>query len=493
MLVLGTVASVSVPGMPVRVVAPSLDLVLDTLATAVMIGVAALGWIRWRQRVEPVALFQSAAFLVLAIANGLMVALVVSGGDGQAGLGPADPSQAPLYLFTSARVVAAVLLVIGGLASWRSWRVSHAGSIVVGAAAGMLLLAALIEIDATGLPSLGSIGGAVSPFAIASSMPAPTLPGAAVRVLAAGLFLWAAALSRRLSIRDDSIADGFLAIGLVVAAFAQVQSALYPGAYAGLVTSGDLLRLVFAGILLLGIQAEASATLAHLRQTNADLARLRAVEVDRAALAERARLSRELHDGLAQDLWLAKLKAGRLSGLPEVGSEAGALVDDLRAAIDAGLADAQHAVAALRASGGSAQAGDAFRDVMTRSVDEFADRCGLRVEFECPPRLPPLSARAQAEALRIVQEALNNVRRHADATVVRLRVEVEDGRLGVTVGDNGRGFDTTAVATPAYGLTSMRERAELIGGELRVDSRPRDGTRVCLLLPLELATASEAS
>ena len=89
-----------------------------------------------------------------------------------------------------------------------------------------------------------------------------------------------------------------------------------------------------------------------------------------------------------------------------------------------------------------------LRELLSRSVDEFADRFGLRVEFECEADLPVLSPRAQAEALRIAQEALSNVRRHADATVVRVRAGVEDGRLVVAVGDNGRGFDPDAVGRP---------------------------------------------
>ena len=121
---------------------------------------------------------------------------------------------------------------------------------------------------------------------------------------------------------------------------------------------------------------------------------------------------------------------------------------------------------------------------MGRCVDEFADRFGVRAEFTCEEPLPPLPARAQAEALRIAQEALSNASRHADATVVRVRASVEEGRLVVVVGDNGSGFDPGTVGRFGFGLASMRERAALIGGELHIDSRPQDGTRVSLFLPL---------
>jgi signal transduction histidine kinase len=488
-LTLGTAASVIAPGFQVRVIAPSLDLVIDTVSTVVTLAVAVLGWVRFRQRGEPVALFQAAAFLVLTIANGVPVMLVTTGLDVQAGMGLASPSQAPLYIFTIARVFAAALLVLGSIASLRTRRVDHALAILLGPAVAMLVVIALVQAGTDRLPPLGSIGVPVLPQdapGAAPSLPSPMPLGASIQVLGAALFLWAAGLSRRLYRRDRSIGDAYLAVGLVVAAFAQVETAIYPGTYTGLVTSGDLLRLVFDVILLLGIQAEAGALLARLRLANVDLARLSAVEVERAALDERAHLSRELHDGLAQDLWLAKLKAGRLAALPDLGPEARALTGELDEAIDAGLTEAQQAVAAMRLPD---EPTGALCDLMSRCVDEFADRFGMRTEFDCEHGLPPLPRRAQAEVLRIAQEALTNVRRHADATLVHVRASMEDGRLVVLVGDNGRGFDPAVVGRTAFGLASMRERAALIGGELRIDSRPQDGTRVSLLLPFAIAAA----
>jgi len=479
-LTLGAIVSFGVPGLRVRVVAPSLGLVLDTVTTLVTLAVAALGWVRYRERGEPVALFQAAAFLVLAIANGLTLALVTSGLDARTGMVLSAPGQAPLYVFTLARLLASVLLVVGGLAALRGRHPSRPLLVLAGSSLLVLVLIAVVEVGAASLPSLGSM------TAVAGALLAPTLLGASVAVLVAGLYLWAAALSRRLCRRDRSIMDGYLTAGLVVAAFGQVAAALYPGTYTGLVTSGDLLCLAFDVILLLGIKAEAGATLAHLRLAHMDLLRLEGLEIERAALAERARLSRELHDGVAQHLWLAKLKAGRLAAQPGLGPEASALTNELGEAIDAGLAEAREAVAALRLAG---EPVETLGRLLARSADGFSDRFGLRVEVDCPGDLPPLSPRAQAEALRITQEALTNVRRHADATVVRLRAGVEADRVVVTVGDNGCGFDPTAVGETAYGLASMCERAAIIGGELRIDSAPHEGTRVSLLVPLSLGVA----
>ena len=89
--------------------------------------------------------------------------------------------------------------------------------------------------------------------------------------------------------------------------------------------------------------------------------------------------------------------------------------------------------------------------------------------------------------LRIVQEALNNVRRHADATLVRVRTEQTGAISRISVTDNGRGFDLTAVPPGSYGLRGMRERADLVGASLDIWSRPQDGTRVSIDVTTEEA------
>ena len=483
-LALVTIAIVIVPGLPPGVVNPSLDLVINAVATVVTMSVAVLGWTRYREGGEPAAAFQAAAFLVLATVNGIAVLLVVTGLDRQAGMTVGSPLEAPVYTSMLARTSAAALLVVGGIASLSVKRVPRGLALLAGSAAVTLVLIAVFQKDSGWLPPLWTIGAAQPPQgAPVAAWPhsSPTALGAATQALGAALFLWAAGLSRRLYRRDGHVGDGYLAVGLVFAAFSEVQPSLYPGAYAGLVTSGDLLRLVFDVVLLVGLQAQVAAHLADLRLANEAMARSREADAEHAALEERARLSRELHDGLAQDLWVAKLKTRRLTAQTDLGLEARTLAGELSAVIDAGLADAQHAVAAMRLPGEPA---GTFSELMARCVDEFADRFGLRAEFSCEQPLPSLTARAQAEALRIAREALSNASRHADATLVRVRAGMEAGRFVIVVGDNGRGFDPGAVSRSAFGLASMRERAALIGGELRIDSRPHDGTRISLFVPV---------
>jgi signal transduction histidine kinase len=196
--------------------------------------------------------------------------------------------------------------------------------------------------------------------------------------------------------------------------------------------------------------------------------------VDRALLEERARVAREMHDGLAQDLWTARLKQGRLASLVD-GEEQKALAQDVMDAIDTGIADARQTVMAMRAG----STGAPLLDVVKRYAEDFGDRFALDVRFEAIGSAPTLPARSEAEVLRIVQEALNNVRKHADATVVRVSASATDERLEIVVMDNGRGFDESR-PTAGYGLIGMRERASLIGARLEVRSVPSDGTRVVI-------------
>jgi hypothetical protein len=90
----------------------------------------------------------------------------------------------------------------------------------------------------------------------------------------------------------------------------------------------------------------------------------------------------------------------------------------------------------------------------------------------------------QVELLRIISEALNNVRKHADATLVRVTAEVCDGELLITVADNGHGFDPSEELVKGMGLQGMQERARLIGGNLAVRSEISGGTTVEVRAPL---------
>jgi signal transduction histidine kinase len=471
---LGLVALVvfAVPGLPERILAPSLDLTLDSIALVVTSLVAMLAWIRFREREQPFALYQAAAFLVLAITY-LRAVVDTLGVDPTAPLSSDEPGHEQLYVFVVGRLIAAALLVIGGVSTLRLRRTARPGQVLTVAVVAAVTVALAAHPLAMAVPPLietTEAGGA-----------GVTLFGAALQLIGAALFIGAVVVCRRLWQRDRSIGDAFVALGLLFAAFALVIGAITPGSHPGPVTIADGLWFAFDIALLLAVEAEARALLRALRHANTTLERLRDAEVSRAALEERARLSRELHDGLTQDLWLAKLKIGRLATI--TGNDPGvrALIDEATGAIDQGLSEAHQAILAMRIA---SAADGAFAQLLLRYTEDFEDRFGLRVQVDCDPDLPELPVRTQAELLRIAQEAMTNVHRHADADRIRVTVAVDGGDVVLTVEDDGRGFDVQEPRPTDFGLLAMRERSALINGRLRIESRPGAGTAVTVTAPI---------
>jgi NarL family two-component system sensor histidine kinase LiaS len=203
---------------------------------------------------------------------------------------------------------------------------------------------------------------------------------------------------------------------------------------------------------------------------------------DASALSEaveRARAAREIHDGLAQDLWLAKLAATGLERNPSLDADARALCADLRRAIDAALTETRTALVAMRSVDVPAPP---FSEVITRQVNEFSDRFGIRAEchIEDGPAIPP---RVAIEMMRVVQEALNNVRKHARPGRAVVRLGRRRDSIVLSVRDDGVGFDPT-IRSSGYGRESMHERAQSIGGRLTISSAPGRGTSVTLRVPV---------
>jgi anti-sigma regulatory factor (Ser/Thr protein kinase) len=197
-------------------------------------------------------------------------------------------------------------------------------------------------------------------------------------------------------------------------------------------------------------------------------------------LADRARLAREIHDGLAQDLWLAKLTASKLARHPSLDSDARVLAEDLLRSIDSGLAEAQTAVLAMRPQGGPVTT---LSKLVERQVEEFSDRFGIRVDChaQAGPTVPP---RVSIEVLRVLQEALNNVRKHANARRVIVTLGSQRDAIRLSVRDDGTGFDPATLAR-GYGRQSMHERAQSIGAKLTIASAPGRGTTVTLRVPAD--------
>jgi signal transduction histidine kinase len=210
-------------------------------------------------------------------------------------------------------------------------------------------------------------------------------------------------------------------------------------------------------------------------QLNAQHARLR----DQALLAERQRLMQDMHDGLGSALLSALLAVEQGA----MAREAVVLVlrecvDDLRLVIDS-LEPVGRDLVALLAT---------LRYRLGRRLQQG----GLVVEWDVQ-NLPPLDwlePPAALQVLRLMQEALSNVIKHARARRVRVATRHLGDWVEIHVEDNGRGFDVEQ-AGRGRGLASLRRRADRLGGILAIDSAPGRGTHLCLRLPVERNVPSQ--
>jgi len=465
----------------------SLSITLNSLTALGSLALAALALARYRESGRIAGLFQSSAFLVLAWVSGLNTVLVLLKRDVTVGLTlgnqPAE-MQLPLYVWSLSLLVSATLFAVGGLTALRGpgqVAPSVRRTLLVPVLA-MSVLAVVLFVLSDLLPPFVDKAG-LEQVISTPSRPGPMTGVTPIAFLLQGagvaMFLVAVFAYRRSYLRSGPVADGYLAVALLFGAFGELHFALYPGVATGLVTTSGALRLAFFAVLLLGINAESRSDLRALRSAYAALERLSQTEAERATLEERTRLARELHDGLAQDLWFAKLKHSRL--LPLVPPDARGLADEVTSALDAAIEEAKQAVVTMRAG---LEHDRPLHELLAEALDEFGDRSGVRADFSGADLPTSLSARKQAELLRIVQEALTNVRKHADATVVRLVAEVDDGKLVLGITDNGRGFRPDDSSGDGLGLQGMKERARLMGGELRVDSEPSGGTTIRIALPI---------
>lgn len=189
---------------------------------------------------------------------------------------------------------------------------------------------------------------------------------------------------------------------------------------------------------------------------------------------ERGRIARELHDEVGQAL--TGLILG-LEGLP--GEKAVALKELARYT----LAEVRRLALDLRPSVLDHLGLEA---ALRRYVREFSDRTGIEVDLSFHLSRP-LSPELETVIYRVVQEALTNVARHSGSPKAAVGVLEVEGEVRVFVEDEGRGFDLRKVGLGHQGLVGMRERVELVGGRLLLESAPGEGTRVQVRLPLEVA------
>lgn len=219
-------------------------------------------------------------------------------------------------------------------------------------------------------------------------------------------------------------------------------------------------------------------------------ARVRESERQGAILAERERLARELHDSLAQVLGAVHLRLRGLAAREDAVAPAIALeLIGLADVCEEGYGDARGAILDLHES---SRVDRNLLDSLRAYLDKYSKQCGiatsLKARLEHDLVLPP---RSEVQIIRVVQEALTNVRKHSGARAARVCVTAANGTVSFVVEDDGCGFDVTGeqFEPGGFGLHSMRERMEMIGGTLLTDSAAGRGTRVVAELSSAPASA----
>jgi signal transduction histidine kinase len=274
----------------------------------------------------------------------------------------------------------------------------------------------------------------------------------------AGMLIYAIAavgFVRRAERTVDDLAT-WLAAAATLAAFSRLNYFLFPSIYSEWVYAGDFLRLAFYALILAGA----------LREITAYQRELAEVAVHR----ERRRIARELHDGLAQELAYISGQAQRLR---TGGDDPAARIADAAARA---LDESRQAIATL------ARPVNAPLDAsISQAAEEVAarDRIPLRLDLAADLQAPE----AVHDALtRIVREAVGNAIRHGDASSVTITLTGSEG-VRLTVEDNGKGLPAGAPNGRGFGLVSMRERAEALGGTLELSPGSEGGVHLEVRFP----------
>lgn len=219
----------------------------------------------------------------------------------------------------------------------------------------------------------------------------------------------------------------------------------------------------------LAVQAAIAIDNAHLHQQASDL----------AVAQERLRISHEMHDGLAQVLGYVNTKVQAADAYLQKGKsdEASAQLKQLADAARGAYTDVREGIVGLRVLPGPDRP---LAAVVREYAERWKEQSGIGVEVAIDESLT-LRPVVELQLVRVIQEALTNVRKHSRATSVRVEVRRVNGTVTTTISDDGIGFDQASKTRhefPRFGLSTMRERAESVGGTLTVDSAPGKGTAI---------------
>lgn len=444
-----TAAVIWVPFLRFAYRAPALHVSLETANAIIALLVAYLVYGRFRDHRRLQELLLLLALCTVATANLLLTALpsAITIGRGEA---------YSHWTGLAIRLMGTVVLTAAALTS--PWVRVHGrqAAVAIGAVAALVLLVSLGALAfAEDLPP------AVDPSLVTDDATRPRLVAhpfvLGVQAVGAGLYGVAAVAFTRRAARSADELLRWVGAGCVLASFARVHYLLFPSLYSEYVYTGDLLRLGFYLLMLVGAAREIRSYWE---------ARTRAAVVE-----DRRRMARDLHDGLTQELSYISAQSQRLSARPDDTAVAGRIGAAAERAVD----EARRAITALTRT-----AEEAFPVALQRMADDLAHRYDVKIVTALDSEAHIDDERRDA-LLRITAEAVRNAVQHGGGHRIELRLSADPVCLAVM--DDGRGFDVHRGRPGGFGLTSMRERAEGLGADFRVDSEPGEGTTIRVTWP----------
>jgi signal transduction histidine kinase len=426
----------ALPGLRDPYALANLRLSLDTAVLLVSVIVASLAYVRFSVERRRFDLYLLAGFFVTA-ATTLAFTVAPALGDSPVG-------RAETWAGIAGRLIAALLLAA---APWASGRVATPAQAAATTVALALLLAGLWA-------ACRGLGTSLPLIAPQHRQPELLTAALALQALLSLAALIGFGLRYRAHGED---LDRWLAFGATIWLFAELHAVFTPPRSSDYVSQGDFLRLLSYGVLLVGVWRA-----------------IRAAELGRAVAEERARVARDIHDGLAQYLFAISTATSMLAG----GARLDTVLPRLQEAATAAQQEARFAVLALSSAGGTAS----LNAALNRYVEFLTADGQLDVDLEIEPGVE-LGPDEQIEVFRIVQEGLANVRRHAGARTATVLIGARDGRRVIRIADDGHGL-TEEAEGHGQGLANMKTRAAAIGGRFRLTSSPGAGTALEVVLRL---------
>lgn len=372
----------------------------------------------------------------------------------------------------------------GGLTTWRT-----TGTGMVGAA--LLVAAALapdlvikdrsraIKLTVTGsFAALCVLMGAAGLFELPAAFTDPPETTAELQRLsqdsalliadagAALLFLIAGVAFARRASRERDEFQFWLGVGATIAGIAYLNYTLFPSQFTDFLYAGDIFRI--------------GAVIAWGLGTVRMIGAYQTAYAEAAVLDERRRVARDLHDGVAQELsfissqmhWL--ISETKQNGEGDAFRESSGLIME---AVQRALDESRGAISAL-----SRPLHEPLHVVLAHTAEEVTGRLGAHLELDLDDRVA-VSPASEEALTRIMREAISNAVRHGRARTVTVRLSNGNG-IRLQVSDDGAGFDSSMPKSKgSYGLISMRERTEALGGSFKLSTEPGRGTSVEVLLP----------